>query len=206
LLFTLIPAIPKYSAALRKRNDASERAGKEWSGKQGLGKAMSNEENEKHLERIVYREAFEPRNANAAAARNAMVSDAKPSMKFASLKMWLRVRDRIGPSLDNLNRNMSSIGSEVRLSKKTPHDDSHLAHPSIGRSRVDLFQDGRITTRSLEVDLSESGVVHVYMYLPKETYRTDIPIAEVDDERIEAVLLNFVDLATRDDVPLAGAR
>lgn len=167
---------------------------------------MSNEENERHLKRIVYREAFERRDANAVANGVARESEAKTSTKLASLRVWLQVRDRIGPILDDLNANLSSIGGEVRMSKYTPHDYSHREFPSIGRGRLDYFQDGRITTRTLEVDLSESGIVHIYMYLPKETHRVDIPIAEVDDERIEAVLLDFVDLATRDDFPPAGPR
>jgi len=53
------------------------------------------------------------------------------------------------------------------------------------------------TTKSLEFDVSENGVAHLYTYLATGTRRADIDLDDLDDERIEAVLLDFVDWATR---------
>ncbi|AWM86818.1 hypothetical protein [Microvirga sp. 17 mud 1-3] len=162
---------------------------------------MSRDDNERRLERVLYREAFERRDAGAEADRRSRDADARAMRKRAALKSWLKVRDVIPPLLKGLNERLSVIGAEIKVSVTPPHDYSHRDYPSLGRGRLDLFVDGRKTTRTLEVDLAETGIAHVYMYLPKETRRLDIDIGEASSDRIESVLIDFVDLATRDDFP-----
>lgn len=162
---------------------------------------MSRDENERHLQRVLYREAFERRDAGADAEKRSRDADARATRKRAALKSWLRLQDAIPPLLKDLNGRLSAIGAEIKVSVVPPHDYSHRDFPSLGRGRLDLFVDGRRTTRTLEVDLAETGIAHVYMYLPKETRRLDIDITEADSDRIETVLIDFVDLATQDDFP-----
>ncbi|QFU16239.1 hypothetical protein [Microvirga thermotolerans] len=162
---------------------------------------MNREDNERHLERVLFREAFERRDAGAGVASAAREAAARAARKRAALKAWLKVRDKLPPLLEDLNRKLVAIGAELRVSEVGAHDYSHRGFPSIGRGRLDLFVDGRKTTRSLEADLAETGTVHLYMYLPKETRRLDIDVAEADADRIAEVLIDFVDLATQDDFP-----
>ncbi|MBF9234284.1 hypothetical protein [Microvirga alba] len=163
---------------------------------------MSSAENEKNLQRVLYREAFERRDIAAEAEKRAQEADARASRKYGSLKKWLQIRDSIPPILYDLNKRLSVIGAEIRVSQTIPHDYSHPGYPSIGRGRLDFFIDGKRTTRVMEADLSESGIVHLYMYLPKETKRLEIDISEIDRDRIEALLIEFVNLATQDDFPI----
>lgn len=160
---------------------------------------MSSDENRRHLERILYRESFERKTPQA--GRGSDSSDAFFPREQILLAMWLRAKERLGAIIARLNSDLSAIGAAIRVSDNAPRHYASHSYPSIGRLRLDFFQDDRRTTRHLEADLSENGTVHVYMYLPKETRRLDLSVEEMEDDRIEAMLLDFVDLSTRDDFP-----
>ena len=156
---------------------------------------MSSKDNEHHLKQILYREAFERRGPNAQDA--AAEADARASMSFDPLAKWVRVRSRIEHRLDVLRKRLSPIHVDVRIAQTKPHTYTPHEYPSIGHLRLALVENDMPTTKSLEFDVSENGVAHLYTYLATGTRRADIDLDDLDDERIEAVLLDFVDWATR---------
>lgn len=160
---------------------------------------MSSEENKRHLTQVLYREAFERREVQA--EKRSSVTAAFPSQKYAPLTKWLHVKEQVESIICKLNKDLSAIGAAVKFSQTPPHEYSNHTYPTIGRLRLDFFQDGRLTTRHMEANLSENGIVHFYLYLPKETRRLDINVEEMDGDHIEAMLIDFVDLSTRDDFP-----
>lgn len=163
---------------------------------------MSNEENKRLLQQILYRETFERREVQANSEDNG--TTAAPAQAHEPLVKWLHVKEQIEAIIRRLNKELSAIGAAVNVSQITPHEYSNHHSPTIGRLRLDFFQNGKLTTRSLEANLSKNGTVHVYMYLPKETRRFDLNVKEMDATRIEAMLIDFVDQSTRDDFPLAS--
>ncbi|MCC2651275.1 MAG: hypothetical protein K0R61_3641 [Microvirga sp.] len=156
---------------------------------------MSSKDNERHLKQILYREAFERREADPQDA--IAEADARASMEFDPAAKWLRARQRIEHRLDALGKRLAPIHVDVRIAQAKPHAYTPHEYPSIGHLRLVLFEGGMPTTKSLEFDVSENGVVHLYTYLATGTRRADMDLDELDDERIETVLLDFVDWATR---------
>ncbi|SCY66196.1 hypothetical protein SAMN02927923_01869 [Microvirga guangxiensis] len=161
------------------------------------GTAVISKENEKHLNRILYRETFERRSEYAGQRPVPPEQDLRTVPD--ALAKWLRLRERIVETLPGINRKLSAINVELHISPIKPHAYTVRDYPSVGRLRIDLARDFAPTTRILEMDVNEYGLIHLYMYLPKETRRLDIGIDEVDQDRLEALLLDFVDLATQDD-------
>ena len=158
---------------------------------------MSSKENDQHLNRILYRETFERRSQHP--EERAVPAEPEVAMASETLTKWLRLRERIEGLLRKINRKLSAIDVGLHVSPIKPHAYTTRDYPSIGRLRLDLSKDSAPTTRLLEMDLNEYGLVHLYMYLLKETRRLDIGLDELTGDRLEAVLLDFVDLATQDD-------
>ena len=156
---------------------------------------MSSKDNERHLKQILYREAFERREPDAQDA--AADADARASMAFDPVTKWLRVRERIEHRLGTLGKRLSPIHVDVRIAQTKPHAYTPHEYPSIGHLRLVLFENDMPTTKALEFDVSENGVAHLYTYLATGTRRADMDLDELDGERVEAVLLDFVDWATR---------
>jgi len=158
---------------------------------------VSRKDNEQHLNRILYREAFERRSPHP----EGRAAPPEPELSTASdtLIKWLHLRERLEPVLRRINRKLAAIDVALQVSPIRPHAYTARDYPSIGRMRLDLCRNSARTTRVLELDLNEYGLIHLYMYLPKETRRLDIGIDELDQDRLESVLLDFVDLATQDD-------
>jgi hypothetical protein len=157
---------------------------------------VSSKENERHLKQILYREAFERREASAQDI--AAEADARASMEFGPLAKWLKVKGRIHHILDHFRKRLSAIHVDVRVGQTKPHAYSPHEYPSIGHLRLVVYRDSMPTTKTLEFDVSENGIVHLYTYVSTGTRRAEVDLDELDDERIEAVLLDFIDLATRE--------
>ncbi|MFC1457666.1 hypothetical protein ACETIH_13225 [Microvirga arabica] len=151
--------------------------------------------NEHHLKQILYREAFERRGPNAQDA--VAEADARSSMVLDPVAKWLNVRGRIEHRLDTLRKRFAAIHVDVRIAQAKPHAYTPHEYPSIGHLRLVIFENDMPTTKSLEFDVSENGIAHLYTYLATGTRRADLDLDEFDDECIEAVLLDFVDWATR---------
>ncbi|MFC4173082.1 hypothetical protein ACFOYU_13590 [Microvirga sp. GCM10011540] len=156
---------------------------------------MTTQDNDHHLDRILVREAFEKQAAGKEAGRAQTAAEAWAERKREALNRWVALEGEFEAVVETINRSLSGLGAALVLSANVPHDYSHAGDPLLARGRMDLYENGKPTPKYIECNLTESGIVYFYMFLPKGTKRSQIPMKEVDADRIEAILLDFVDLA-----------
>lgn len=124
-------------------------------------------------------------------------------MTLDPVAKWLKIRERIEHRLASLRKKLSAIHVDVRIGQTKPHTYSPHEYPSIGHLRLCLYKDDMLTTKTFEFDISENGIAHLYTYLSTGTRRAELDLDELDDDRIEALLIEFIDLATREHLPVS---
>jgi hypothetical protein len=159
----------------------------------GMSEPDMTSDNDRQLDRIMYRKAFDDRADHEGEAKLAAELAEKDKARSIAIDLWVQMEPLFHQVIDRLNEKLSVVGLALDRSSGVAHDYAPSFDPALAKFRLDLRENGAHLAKNLECTLTTSGTMLFYFFYPTRTGKLHVPLSEVTTDRFETILLDFIE-------------